>query len=79
MEFDRWFDEQSLLVKVFLLFIPFIGWIVEVLVRVSALIKNKSNMNIAGLVIFAILGEFWIFCIFDAIYLVINDHLSFLE
>ena len=27
MEFDKWFNEQSLLIKVILLIIPFVGWI----------------------------------------------------
>ena len=45
MKFDKWFQEQSLLIKVILLIIPFVGWVVEVLVRISAFIRKKEVLN----------------------------------
>ncbi len=77
MEFDKWFKEQSLIVKVILLIIPFVGWIVEVLVRLSAVLRNSSTVNIIGLVI-GIIGN-WIWSVVDLIYLLIKGDLLLLE
>ncbi len=79
MKVDYWFQEQTLLVRIILLLIPFIGWIVELLVRVSALIRKQSGMNIAGLVIFAIFGGFWVLCVLDVICLICVDRLLLIE
>lgn len=74
-----WFDEQTLLVKIILIIIPFVGWIIELFVRISALIRRQSGINIAGLIVFAILGGFWILCLFDVISLLLNDRLILIE
>ena len=77
MEFDKWFKEQSLLIKVILLIIPFVGWIVEILVRVSAVLRNSSTVNIIGLVL-GIIGN-WFWGIIDLIYLLVTGNLLLLE
>ena len=77
MQFDKWFKEQSLIVKVILLIIPFVGWIIEVLVRLSAVLRNSSTNNIIGLVL-GIIGN-WIWAIIDLIYLLVKGDLLFLE
>ena len=58
MEFDKWFKEQTLLIKVILLIIPFVGWVVEILVRLSAVLRNSSTNNIIGLILGAFV-PFW--------------------
>ena len=78
MNFDEWFDYQSKLVRIVLLFIPVIGLVVEILVRISALMKKKCRMNVVGLVVFILLGWAWIPVILDTLYLVIFDKLMFL-
>ena len=78
MHVDEWFDYQEKLVRVVLLFIPVVGWVVEILVRISALIKKKCSMNIVGLVVFILLGWAWIPTILDTLFLVIFDRLMFL-
>lgn len=77
MEFDKWFKEQSLLIKVILLIIPFVGWIVEILVRLSAVLRNSSTVNIIGLVL-GIIGN-WFWGIVDLIYLLVTGNLLLLE
>lgn len=79
MKVDKWFEEQSLLVRIILLFIPFVGWVVEVLVRISALLRTKSKMNIIGLAVFAVLGGAWVLCLCDALFLYFKDRLVFYE
>lgn len=74
-----WFDEQTLLVRIILIIIPFVGWIIELFVRISALVRRQSGINIAGLIVFAILGGFWVLCLFDVISLLLNDRLILIE
>ena len=78
MNFDIWFNEQSKMVKVLFLLIPIIGWIIEILVRISALTKVKNAINIVGLVVFIIIGWAWVLTIVDAIYLLISEKLLFI-
>ncbi len=77
MTFDKWFEEQSLLIKVILLIIPFVGWIVEILVRLSAVLRNSSTANIIGLVL-GIFGN-WIWAVIDLIGLLVTGKLLLLE
>ena len=78
MNFDEWFNYQSKMVQVVLLFIPVVGWIVEILVRISALIKKKCRMNLVGLVVFILLGWAWLPVIIDMFYLAFANKLMFL-
>ena len=77
MKFDKWFDEQSLLIKAILLIIPFVGWVVEILVRLSAFLRNKSGVNLVGLIIGIIGNVIW--SIIDFIVLLVTGHLFLLE
>ena len=79
MNFDRWFEGQSRVVQIILLVIPFVGWVVEVLYRVSKIIKKPCFMNIAGLVIFGVIGLAWFGLVLDVIFLFLNDRLCFIE
>ena len=79
MRVDEWFQSHTLLARIIFIIIPFIGWIIELLVRISAVIRKPSGINIAGLVVFAILGGFWILCLFDVICLFIYDRLILFE
>ena len=79
MKVDMWFDEQTLLVRIILIIIPFVGWIIELFVRISALVRRQSGINIAGLIVFAIFGGFWVLCLFDVLSLLINDRLLLIE
>ena len=79
MKVDFWFQEKTLLVRVILIIIPFIGWIVELLVRISALLRCQSKKNIVGLVIFAIFGGFWVLCLLDVLSLIFTDYLLLIE
>ena len=69
MTFDKWFKEQTTLVRIILLIIPFVGWVVEVLVRLSAFLRKNSNVNLLGLLLYAILGLPLILEIIDIIFI----------
>lgn len=76
MTFDKWFDEQALWLRAVLLIIPFVGWVMEILIRVSALIRKSSTLNIVGLVLGAVVPFFGIV---DAIVLLITGKQLILE
>lgn len=75
MEFDNWFNKQSTLLKVILLIIPFVGWVVELLVRTSVAVTKKDAVSIVVLVLFVVIGWAWILCVVDLIYLIVKGHL----
>lgn len=75
---DNWFHKQSKIIQIILLIIPFVGWIVDLLVRWSAFLRNKSLVNLVMALIITFLGEFWILTILDAIWIALNNKL-FLE
>ena len=77
MTFDKWFEEQALWLKIVLLIIPFVGWVVEILIRVSAVIRKASVLNIVGLVIGVIGGLIW--AIVDLVFVILTGKLLLLE
>ena len=76
MTFDKWFEEQALWLRAVLLIIPFVGWVMEILIRVSALIRKSSTLNIVGLVLGAVVPFFGIV---DAIVLLVTGKQLILE
>ncbi len=77
MTFDKWFEKQSKLVKVILLLIPFVGWVCEILVRVSALLRKTSTLNLIGLLVFGFFGAVLQFV--DLFAEILTDKLLLLE
>ncbi len=75
MQFDKWFNKQSTLIKAILLLIPFVGWVVECLVRLSVMLRTKSGVHIVVFVLFLVLGWGWILGLIDFIYLLLKGHL----
>ncbi len=75
MQFDKWFNKQTQLAKIILLLIPFVGWIVEILVRLSVALRTKEVVHIVMFLVFAIFGMVWIPCVIDFIYLILKDRL----
>ena len=77
MTFDKWFEEQALWLKIVLLVIPFVGWVVEILIRVSAVIRKSSVINIVGLVI-GVFGNI-IWAIVDLVFMILKGQLLLIE
>lgn len=46
----KWFNSLPRLVQIILLLIPGVNWVVEVIVRVSAVIQKPTGGNILGLI-----------------------------
>lgn len=79
MQFDKWFNKQSTLLKVILLLIPVVGWIVEVLVRLSVMLRTKSIVHIVVFLVFLLVGWGWFLGVIDLIYLCLKGHLILAE
>lgn len=75
MSFDKWFNSQSSLVKLVLLIIPFVGWIVELLIRLSVLLRTRSVVHLVVFLLFLVIGWGWFLCIIDLIYMLLTGHL----
>ena len=79
MTFDKWFNQQSRLVQVILLLIPFVGWVVELLVRLSVMLRTKEPVHIVVFIVFVVLGWGWFLGVLDLIYLCLKGHLFLAE
>ena len=79
MQFDKWFNSQSRLLQIILLVIPLVGWVVELLVRLSVMLRTKSVLHIVVFVIFCVVGWGWILNIVDLVYLLLKGHLILAE
>ena len=79
MQFDKWFNKQSVLVKAILLLLPVVGWIVELLVRASVALRTKSVVHIVVLLVFIFVGWSWILGVADFIYMLVKGHLFLAE
>lgn len=75
MSFDKWFNKQDRLLQVILLIIPFVGWVVELLVRLSVMLRKKDVVSIVVFILFVVVGWSWILCVIDLVYLVLKGHL----
>ena len=73
----KWFESQNRLVQVILLIIPIVGWIIELLVRWSAFLSNKSVVTLVVAIIFTFFGFAWILNVIDIIFLALTGHLMF--
>jgi len=76
---EKWFSKLDFLSQAILIVIPFIGYLVEIGVRVFAVIRLHSKENIAGLVIFVLLGWALLLNIIDVFVLSRTDDLMLIE
>lgn len=80
MNFDLWFNKQSLAVKVVLLVLPLVGWIVDALIRWSVFLrKTSSTVNLIMAIVMTFLGELWIPTIIDGIWVALENKLILQE
>ena len=75
MNVDKWFDEQSLAVKIILIILPFVGWIMEILIRISAYLRNKNSTDLVLLILYLLLGWTWVPLIIDVVFLATKGHI----
>lgn len=72
MSFNKWFEKQNRLIQLILLLIPFVNWVVEILVRLSALLTKPNLKNVLGLIFGLIIPIFgWL----DLLWVLLFKHL----
>ena len=76
---ERWFSKLDFLTQAILLILPFIGYLIEVGVRIFVVIRLHSKKNIAGLVIFVLFGWALLLNIIDIFVLNRTDDLMLIE
>lgn len=79
MQVDKWFNQQTKLVQVILLLLPFVGWVTELLVRLSVMLRTKSTVHIVVFIVFVVVGWGWVLAIADLVYLLVTGHLFLAE
>ena len=79
MAFDKWFYKQNTLIKFIRLIIPLVGWIMELLIRLSVALRTKSVLHIVVLILFIVLGWGIILEIIDLVYLLLTGKLLLAE
>lgn len=75
MNFDTWFHKQDKLIQIILLILPFVGWIVDLLVRWSAYLRKNTTVNLVMALVVTLLGEFWVLTILDAVFIALENRL----
>ncbi len=76
---EKWFSKLDFLSQAILIVIPFIGYLVEIGVRIFAVIRLHSKKNIACLLIFVLLGWALLLNIIDVFVLSRTDDLMLIE
>ena len=79
MTFDKWFNSQPLFLKAILLLIPGVNWVMELLIRLSVMIRTKSVLHIVVFIVFLCVGWGWFLGVIDFIYMLVTGHLIFAE
>lgn len=79
MTFDKWFNQQSVLVKAILLLLPIVGWACECLVRLSVALRTKNIVHIVVFLAFLFIGWGWFLGVIDFVYMLLTGHLILAE
>lgn len=74
---EKWFEKQSRLVQILLLLIPFVNWIVEVLVRWSHALNRGSLIKVLIALFVTMFGL--VFGYIDLIWCLLFKHLIFCD
>ena len=74
----EWFNKQSNIVKFILLILPFVGWVFELIIRWSAVIKEASALNIIVALVYTLFGWAWVLTVIDAVLVLLDKNMLFL-
>lgn len=76
---EKWFSKLSFLTQGILLIIPFIGYLMEIGIRIFVVIRLHSKKNITGLVISVLFAWTILFNLIDIFVLYRTDDLMLIE
>ncbi len=72
-----WFNKQSNVVKFILLILPLVGWICELVIRWSQVIKEASVLNIVVALVYTLFGWAWVLTVIDAVLVLLGKNMLF--
>ncbi len=69
----KWFNNQSRLVQIVLLLIPFVNWVVEIYVRWTTFVEKKGLLHLLAAILVTFFGIFigWL----DIVWCLLFNHL----
>ena len=73
----KWFNSQSRLVQIILLLIPFVNWVVELVVRWSAFLEGKKDKTLHLILALVVTIFGLVFGWVDLIWCLLFKHLIF--
>ncbi len=73
----EWFDKQSKVLRFVLLILPFVGWVFELIVRWSEVVKKADVVNIIVALVYTLFGWAWILTVIDAILVLLDKPMLF--
>ena len=73
------FFELPRLAQIILLIIPFVGWIVELIIRWSAVLEKHTPLNLVAALLYTFFGWGIFLQIIDIIWIVLYKHLFLTE
>lgn len=76
---EKWFSKLDFLTQAILIIIPFVGYLVEIGVRIFVVIRLHSKKNISGLVVFVLFGWALLLNLIDVFVLSRTDDLMLIE
>ncbi len=75
----EWFNKQSNVVKFILLIIPFVGWVFELIVRWSLVVKKFSVLNLVMALVYTLIGWAWVLQLIDAILVLLGKNMLLVD
>ena len=73
MKIDKWYNEQKLWLKIVLIVVPFVGWVMEILIHLSIYLRTKKTIDLVLFIVSII------FCfplvVLDVVFLAIKGHI----
>ena len=71
----KWFNSQSRLIQIILLLIPFVNWIIEIVVRWSAFFTTKKPLTLVFAIVVTFCGL--VFGWVDVVWCLLFKHMVF--
>lgn len=73
------FFELPRLAQIILLILPFVGWIVELVIRWSAVLEKFTLLNLVAALLYTFFGWGFILQILDIVWIILYKHLFLTE
>ena len=79
---SSWFKGLKKWLQLLLIIIPFVGWVIDLVIRIEDFVKaskGKKVFKLIVLILFVVVGWAWIWQIFDFIWIIIYGRLTFMD